>query len=313
MADFTFTVDTSPMAQSVDSARGHLKGVTIAVTAMEAAVIATERQAAQTICDNVDNGFYMLVKSQISQKAVAAYTEMTSKQITLLQLGKALDNVKRQMEGDYHMISRRYAKLFQSLNKALETRIRELDRPAMQLAEIRKNMVFDRHTDDSSMLFSISEEALPLYQTALGGKLKNKTRETMRTLSESINENRNYSEKVDNILFKNDDTAADADLRYLPAILCASGSLINPDDSIENVYTANTAVWQNTAPITAEINRIHGDLKWTASDNDEKALIRNEFIALCEKEPAADAAERVAKEMLRLFDESAWEGCGNEL
>ena len=133
MADLQFTVDTTPMAHYVDTAKGHLNAVTVAVTTMEAAVIATERRASQKICDNVDNGFYMLVKSQISQKAVAAYTEMTSKNVILLQLVKALEGVKRQMEADFNMISRRYAKLFGSLHKALETRIKELDRPAMRL------------------------------------------------------------------------------------------------------------------------------------------------------------------------------------
>jgi hypothetical protein len=256
----------------------------------------------------VDNGFYMLVKSQISQKAVAAYTEMSSKQITLLQLAKALDNIKRQMEGDYNMIAKRYTKLFQSLNKALETRIRELDRPAMQLAEIRKTIVFDKHKDDSSMLFCISDEALPLAQTALSSKLKQKTRDTIRTLGESVYENRSYSEKVDSILVKNEnDFPGNTDSRFIPAIFSVTESLINPTDSIENVYTAQTDVWQNTSPVISEINRANSGFKWKPIESGEKDLIRKEFITLCEKESAAD--ERVTKEIIRMFDSDTWEDC----
>jgi hypothetical protein len=51
-------------------------------------------------------------------------------------------------------------------------------------------------------------------------------------------------------------------------------------------------------------------------DGEEKALIRNEFLALCEKESSsakADNEERITKEMLRLFDDSVWEDCRNEL
>ena len=322
MADLQFTVDTTPMAQSVDSAKGYLTGVTVAVTAMEAAVIAAERAASKTICENVDNGFYMLVKSQISQKAVAAYTEMTSKQMTLMQLVKALDNIKRQMEGDYNMITRRYAKLFQSLNKALETRVKELDRPAMQLADTKKSIVFDKLKDDSSTLFSITAEALPFAQTALSGKLKQKTRETMRTLSESVYENCSYSEKIDSILIKNEnDFSGDTDTRYIPAIFFMTDSLLNSGDYIESIYTAQTDEWQNTAPVISEINRVHNDLNWTSSNSEDKALIRGEFIALCEKESTASKGtadssageERVSKEMIRLFDETAWEECKNEL
>ena len=303
MADLHFTVDTTPMAHSVDSARGHINGVTVAVTAMEAAVIAAERKASQTICENVDNGFYMLVKSQISQKAVAAYTEMTSKQMTLLQLAKALDGVKRQLEGDYNMIARRYAKLFNSLNKALETRVKEIDRPAMQLAATKKSIVFDKLKDDSSMLVSISAEALPLAQTALAGKIKQKTRDTMETLAESLFENRSYNEKVDSILVKGDaDTAGDSDYHYLPAIFFATDSLLKSGDSIENVYTADA--WQNTAPVVAEIGRVHSGLNWSQIEKEDKDAIRKEFLALCERE---GGEQRLANEIIRLYDASAWE------
>jgi len=302
MADFNITVDTTPMARSVDTAGNHIVGVNAAVVAMNAAVIAAEKASSKTICKNVDNGFFMLVKSQISQKAVAAYTEMTSKLVVLQQLNKSLDRVKQQMEGDYHSIAKRYAEHFNSLNKSLETRVRELDRPAMRLAEIRKNMIFDRLKDDGSMLFCASSEALPLGQTAFAGKLKQKTRDTMLTLSESINEERSYSEKVDSILIKREDYSDDSDLRYLPAIFFATDSLLNPDDSIESVYT--TDVMENSGPLVSEINRVQNDLLWTALDKDEKDAIRREFMALCEKEANE---ERLAKEMLRMFDASSWE------
>jgi hypothetical protein len=307
MADLQFTVDTTPLARSVDSAQGHLTGVTVAVTAMEAAVINAERESSRTICQNVDEGFYMLVKSQISQKAVAAYSEMTSKQMTLIQLARALENVRHQMESDYNMITRRYTKLFQSLNKALETRVKELDRPAMDLAAIRKTTVFDKLINDSSALFSISAETLPLAQTALSGKLKQKTKETLNTLSGAVYESRSYSEKVDSILIKKEvPVSGDGDTRFVPAVFFVTDSLLNADGVIENVYTAQTDVWQNTVPIVSELNLRQKDLSWSSVGSEEKAGVRSEFLALCEKE---SGEERVLKEMIRLFDESTWEDC----
>jgi hypothetical protein len=298
------------MARSVDSAKGHINGVTGAVVAMQAAVIASERTASKTICENVDNGFFMLVKSQISQKAVAAFSEMESRQIALLQLAKALDSVRRQMENDFQMITRRYAKLFHSLNKALETRVKELDRPAMQLADIRKSIVFDKLKDDSSMLFSVSGEALPVAQTALSGKLKQKTKEAMQTLSESVDENLSYSDKVESILIKNENDFGGTGQQYLPAIFSVTDSLLNRGDQLETVYTAQTPIWQNTAPVVSEVSRIHNDLAWGPLSGDEKTQIRKEFIALCEKE---SIEERLSKEIIRLFEESALEECKNEL
>jgi hypothetical protein len=312
MAEFVFEVDTSPMARSVDSVRSHVNGVTVAVTAMEAAVIATEREAAKTICANVDNGFYVMIKSQISQKAVAAYTELTTKQMVLLQLIKALENVKRQMESDYNMICRRYTKLFGALNKALETRIRELDRPAMRLAEIRKEIVFDKVKDTSALLLECSGTLMCLEQTAMSGKLKQKTRGTLQILSESIVEKKSYNERVESILLSdktgerssipNSDTSDN--FYYLPAAFCASMSLINPEETRENVYIAQKDTWFHTAPIVTEIGLKANALTWGSVSEEVIVSVRKEFVSLCEKQVLD---ERVNTEIIRLFDASRWE------
>jgi len=311
MASFEFTVDTTPMAQSVDSASRRLNNVTGAVTAMQAAVIACEIEASNKICRNVDIGFFELTKSQISQKAVVAENEMESKKITLLQLLKALDGIKRQMENDFHMITKRYAKLFGSLNKALENRIKELDRPATQLADIRKKMVFGKLKDDSSLMINISAEALPVAQTALSGKLKQKTREAMRTLSGYVEENHLYTDKVDNILLKNgNDFSAKSDQHFIPAIFFVADSLLNPNDCTENIFTPQVDVLQNTTPIVSELSRIQNDLNWMQLSTEEKERIYREFIVLCEK---GQDEERLTRETVRLFKESVWENCKNEL
>ncbi len=302
MADLNFSVDTNPMAQTIDSVRGHVNGVTSAVVGMGEAIIATEREASQTICQNVDNGFYIMVKSQISQKAVAAYTEMSAKSMTLVQLAKALSNIQRQMESDYNMISSRYAKLFRSLNKALETRIRELDRPAMKLAEIRKNIVFDRLKDDSSMLLSSSGEVIAVKETALSGKLKQKTKDTLETLEETVFEKESYTQRVESILVKQHN--AENDLAYLPALFLATESLLNNEDIIESVFTVESSVFPNSTPIAGELSRVAGNLMWKSVDKDERNAISNEFIKLCEDKISN---ERVSKEMMRLFGQSEWE------
>ncbi|MDR2394643.1 MAG: hypothetical protein LBD93_10895 [Treponema sp.] len=324
MERYDFTIDTSPMAKMVDTVKGHVNGVTVAVTTMEAAVIAAERSASKTICDNVDKGFYVLMKSQLSQKAVAAYTEMISKEGILFQLAKALDNVRGQMQDDYNMICRRYHKLFQSLNKALETRVKELDRPAMKIAEIKKNLVFDRLKNDSSLVFSAAEETLSVSQTAISGKLKQKTRDAIKTLYESTVEKRSYHNKLKSIVLQESateqtgteksGTAESLPFRdnklYLPVICSLTESFLNCHDLIENIYTAQTDKWQDSGPIIAEIRDIQNNLKWTSLSADEKETVKKEFLRFCEQD---NPDERTGKEIMRLFEENSWEVLKNEL
>ncbi|MDR0710109.1 MAG: hypothetical protein LBF77_08595 [Spirochaetaceae bacterium] len=321
-ATLHFEVDTSPMARTVDSVRGHVNGVAIAVTAMEAAVIAAEQDASRTICENVDNGFYILVKSQISQKAVAAYSEMNSKAGILTQLLKALDNIRNQMQADFNMICRRYNKLFQSLNKSLETRIKELDRPAMRLAEIKSSLVFDRLKNDSSMLVNAAEETISVGQFAIGGRLKQKTRDTMRTLYDSTVESRSYNEKLESILMKQEagpagssrgsqeKQASSSDYFFLPVVVSSTESLLRSGEVIDTVYTAQAGVLQNPAPIVTEVKQVQDRLNWTALQDGDKEQVKKEFISLCE---SGSSDERLNREMIRLFDESSWEVLQHEL
>jgi hypothetical protein len=302
MANLHFEVDTTPMARSVDSVNGHVNGVTAAVTGMEAAVIATEREASQTICENVDKGFYVLVKFQISQKAVAAYSEMTTKQMTLFQLAKALEAIQRQMMTDFSMISRRYQKLFQSLNRALETRVKEMDRPAMHFAEIKRSLVFDKLKDSSALLISSGSETQRLTQTALSAKMKQKALATIQSLSGAVMEGSSYSSKVQSIL--QDEDVPDTSYCFLPVVFCSAESFLNTTESLETLYTSKAPLWQNTSPVITAVTEAKEDLSWQAAPEKDAELIKREFLALCEKEPLDS---RVSAEVLRLFEQNPWE------
>jgi hypothetical protein len=275
---------------------------------MEAAVIATEREASKNICENVDSGFYMQIKSQISQKSVAAYSEMTSKQMLLMQQVKILEAKKKQMENDFNMVSRRYDKLFKSLNKALETRIKELDKPAMAIAEVKRTLVFDKLKDSSSMLLSAADETVVTAQTALSGKLKQKTRNTMHALSGSVLENQSYTGKLRRILQnkKGEHSGSDAqDFCLLPVIFSATESFLNKENIKETVYSAQAPFWQSTTPIVTAVTNAQSDFAWDVISNEEREAIKKEFIALLEKEPLDQ--QREGGEIMRLFDQTQWE------
>jgi hypothetical protein len=233
---------------------------------------------------------------------------MTTKQMTLVQLVKALDNVKKQMEADFNMISKRYNKLFQSLNKALETRVKELDRPAMQLAEIKKTLVFDKLKDNTSLVLSASNESPFTVQTALGGKLKQKAKHTMQTLARTIIEGQSYNGKVESILEaqnqSNRHNSEASDICFLPGIVTSSMSFLNSNDYIESVYTAQAPYWQNTTPLIAAITTQKESFTWKPSSDTEREAVKHEFNNFCENE---NLEERVGKEIKRLFEQSHWE------
>jgi hypothetical protein len=101
---------------------------------MQTAVVLAEEKAADHVCDNVNKGFYMLMRSQISQKIAKLQSEVDSHFMKLTQLRKNLLGIKSRMERDYNMISNRYLKLFSGLNANLKQRIFDLDKPVTNFA-----------------------------------------------------------------------------------------------------------------------------------------------------------------------------------
>lgn len=123
------TVDTKPMAESIDTVADKVDETKLAVVAMEAAVIAAEQAASENICRNVNFGFYSLIRSQISQKIATHKSRADAKIMEMQQQAMSLSAIQGTMEKDYMMIADRYQKLFEGMNKTLRARIFELDRP----------------------------------------------------------------------------------------------------------------------------------------------------------------------------------------
>ncbi|MDR1882799.1 MAG: hypothetical protein LBR26_08475 [Prevotella sp.] len=134
MAHIDCVLDTDPMAQKISSVSSHVNATTTAVVAMQTAVVLAESKAADHVCDNVNRGFYTLIRSQISQKTAKLKSEVDSHLMHLNQQRKQLLAIKGRMERDYNMISSRYLKLFNGLNQNLRQRIFELDKPTIDFA-----------------------------------------------------------------------------------------------------------------------------------------------------------------------------------
>ena len=140
MANIDCVLDTNPMAEEINTVSNHIKGTTTAVVAMQTAVVLAEKKAADDVCNNVNTGFYTLIRSQISQKIAKLQSDVDSYLMQLNAQKKQLLAIRGRMERDYNMISSRYLKLFNGLNQNLKQRIYELDKPTINFAvkEIEK-------------------------------------------------------------------------------------------------------------------------------------------------------------------------------
>jgi hypothetical protein len=199
MATFNYTVDTYPMAEEIGSVSNHVKATATAVVAMQTAVVFAEAQAADHICNNVNKGFYTLIRSQISQKLAKLQSEVDSHLMQLTQQRKQLMSIKVRMERDYNMISSRYLKLFNGLNSNLRQRVYELDKPTIDFGVREMEKVANRTKYLTATVPITQLESLATSQKIVASNIKFRSFNVINSMTrflEDMNEQKKLTNRI---------------------------------------------------------------------------------------------------------------------
>ncbi len=291
------------MAQSIGVVSNSVNGVSVAVTAMETAVIAAELEATGHVCDKLDNGFFLLIRSQISQKAAYLQSSATAKLMTLRQLALALEAIKRQMDRDYHMISFRYKKLFRSLDKSLQQRVFELDKMPSEMASKQYPNLIARMRNNGSGFLINQNEIIPLGQFATSAKFKIDTDYLIGSIRDNLKEQSIINSKLKYGLCKE---KVKGQINVSIPILVTEADGLGGMGKISNVHTpsldGNLSAAEKTIQLSIpdSINR----WKWQECSSDEKSKVMSELQNLCAKNTLTP---RVQTELMRLAKASNWQ------
>lgn len=298
MADFSFTVDTTPMASEIQSVSHGVNRVSGAVVAMQAAVIAAEKEGADHVCENVNKGFYSLIHSQISQKIAQLTSTVEAKLLELAQYASALKGIQSRMTADYNMISGRYTKLFKSINNMLESRVSELDTPVFKLVDRDAKLVESRMRLNSAK-FSVHQlESILSSQMLAASKVKADAESTMEAITRYVKDTSIQTKKSDASM---SDTRIDSveDL-YIPvSIVESSSSVGTPNVNYFVARSGNPEIDDNIDASVREqsVNSVlHGT--WSQIDPNDMAKVKAEFSKLLMK---STDDKRVKEQIVRLF------------
>lgn len=193
------SVDTAPMAAELQSVSNHVKGTTAAVVTMQTAVIAAENKGANKVCSNVNRGFFTLMRSQISQKIANKQSRVEALIMQLGQQKRQLLSIKTNMEREYGRIAERYLRIFTSVNKELESRIRQIDQPVFELVNKHMMTSSNRMNALSGWVTTSQVEGITQSQQILVSKMKHNAQVALEKSTEflsQIGEQRVLTEKV---------------------------------------------------------------------------------------------------------------------
>ena len=219
MATFNYTVDTKPMADEMRSVSRHVNATTGAVVAMQTAVIIAEEKAADHVCNNVNKGFYSLIRSQISQKMAKLQSEFDSHLMQMVQQKNALLSIKNRMQKDYYMISSRYIKLFNGLNSNLKQRVFELDKPTIDFAVKEVDKVSNRTKYLTATIPIAQLESLVASQKIVASNVKYRGLNVIKSMRSFLFDMNTQKKLTDQILI-NDGRYTETATVYIPIVIC---------------------------------------------------------------------------------------------
>ena len=296
MATFNYTVDTKPMAEEIRSVSHHVNATTGAVVAMQAAVIFAEEKAADHVCNNVNKGFYSLIRSQISQKMAKLQSDVDSHLMQLVQQKNALLSIKNRMQRDYNMIAGRYGKLFNGLNANLKHRVFELDKPTIDFAVKEVDKVSNRTKYLTATIPITQLESISLSQRIVASNIKHKGLNVINSMRSFLFEMNTQKKLTDQILI-NDNRYTGTATIYIPVVICECNRDKTDSKNLEVIVSdieldnfSKSAI-QNTA--YAEINQVEWSQKTIPNSE-----IKSEFSKLIS---SSTKSQRVKDLAMQLF------------
>jgi len=296
MATFNYTVDTKPMAEEIRSVSHHVNVTTVAVVAMQTAVIFAEEKAADHVCNNVNKGFYSLIRSQISQKMAKLQSDVDSHLMQLVQQKNALLSIKTRMQRDYNMIAARYGKLFNGLNANLKQRVFELDKPTIDFAIKEVDKVSNRTKYLTATIPITQLESISLSQKIVASNVKHKGLNVINSMRSFLFEMNTQKKLTDQILI-NDNRYTETATIFIPVVICECNRDKTDSKNIEIIISdveldnfSKSAI-QNTA--YSEINQVEWSQKTVTNPE-----IKSEFSKLIS---SSAKSQRVKDLAMQLF------------
>lgn len=295
MATFNYTVDTQPMAKEIGSVSNHVKATTTAVVAMQTAVVLAEAKAADHVCDNVNKGFYTLIRSQISQKIAKLQSEVDSHLMQLNQQKKQLLGIKSRMERDYNMISNRYLKLFTGLNINLKQRVFELDKPVIDFAVREVEKVSNRTKYLTASVPINQLESLAVSQKIIASNLKYRGLNVINSMTKFLADMYAQKKLTDQILLE-DNSSIENNTLSIPVIISESNYDKFDNKHIEISVSPVELSKQSQTSIKNLVMQNVENLQWRNNEGANKE-IQSEFIKMLNSSNASQRVKDMANEL----------------
>lgn len=289
-------VDTLPFDRSVANCNTSINALTGSVVATKAAQLEAINDSSIKIANSIIDGFYKNIRFEISSQTMELKQRIDANLIHLEELSKRLLAKREQMEIDYQRTANRYLKIFEDLNKELENRIFELNKPAFQFNRFTKSESERTTNNDLVSIVAISGQENGSLQAKLGASItKKRALDAITQINRYIAKQKILQKAIDKSMLKENKDAC----HYSPICFIET---YNEDRKIEKkVYEPNFLSLLDKDFIIDKIEK----KEWDNIDSDSKEKIFNYLnSAINSHYVSNDKHSTRVKEMIRKLSSS---------
>ena len=297
MPSLDFTLDTGPMARSLDQVTNHVTLTTGAVSAMELAVIKAEKDSADMICQNVDRGFYNLIRSQVSSKLATHFTSMNASFMLLMQYAKTLGATQNRMEADISRLKRQYYKIFHGLDKSLDNRVAQLDKDAVQLSRTGRNLITERKRKNVTSAVLSQQDTENLTKALVTARLKERAGAALDSIHAKISGDSRYANQVSEVLQQQEIESQES--LHVPVIMARERSQVTATAAYPRAYLPEYLDPRTGSVIEDQVDAALPQVLDSVGDTSHQEPVAAAFRGMVEQ---SDTDPRVKAVMLWLYE-----------
>ena len=298
------TVNTAPFDQSVQSANYHVDGLTASVAAMNAANCAAIAECSEQVSDGIISGFYNLIRNDISTKKAETNTLLQTQTALLLEHSKAVTSMHSRMLKDFEREKAKYSAVISELDKELERRVTELNKPAFRIGRKVKQelLVAPFLSAAAETADSLGSQSGSGEKIAISG-IREKVSGVLQRLGDLLFNNLHYREEMRNALW-NRSVEQDEQQAYIPVAYCVSEGLEN-SQVVSRCFSSDVTGKERILEATSTYLKENGNVSRPIPD-DELNLIEQAFSNMVQDNYTGlsdrnEFQERVYSEMLRMW------------
>lgn len=271
-------VDTNPFDYSVNDCDEKIDILKGAVIGMNAAQVASITSSSRKVAKHVTDGFFGLVRSEISQQIADLMNRVSSKFALMIEQKKASENILKVMQRDYARLAGHYIELFHNLDEEILRRITSLDNFSFNLStEIMHKLLFQSSLSQASS-YAIESGEIGATQTLIAAAvIRSKVNGLLQTAHKFLLDDRILAQGMTDIL--DDAKTIQITNEHLPVLIVESSQYQNKGNETK-YYIPDDTPQPMKASVEKSIKNKSKSLKWVTDISPERKIVEQEFYKL---------------------------------